>query len=444
MPVAGSCASILGRTRSSTASGSGTSCPAGSSPPTEAPSGLQVQSARPPSPGSTLAQESDSQARRAACGRRRSRLRLPLGRRLRVWRRRSHRPAHGAGRGKASRRRLAGAARSVGFGSVWVNDDKGRVLRIRPCRPGSGFSLGSQDFRAIPEETNGGGWFDRASVMQVPRTAPKGVRLMRRLVLLVPLAIVRAIATTLASAAARPAPQVELQPAVAADSASGRPSPSPGFTPVHSRCCSPARRRRSGTNPQAAPVAYRSIWSTAPGAARCRRRPCPASIRSCSAPARARLRSGRRPLFLRVFAPGTGARPSFANPVDVVRWWVRTVPHAKLVALKAWPRPGFDLRDLRLHRLFVVAYSPPGHPQVRDRLGMFVTAVRDGYGATLAAPRGNGSAVSAHNGSSCTSKGVAPTRQAPVSQTHSGRRTAPTRAARTRHCRTASRTRASR
>ena len=53
--------------------------------------------------------------------------------------------------------------------------------------------------------------------------------------------------------------------------------------------------------------------------------------------------------------------------------------HAKLVAVKAWPRPGFDLRDLRLHRLFVVAYSPPGHPQVRDRLGMFVTAVRAGY-----------------------------------------------------------------
>jgi hypothetical protein len=89
------------------------------------------------------------------------------------------------------------------------------------------------------------------------------------------------------------------------------------------------------------------------------------------------LRSQR--LFLRVFAPGTDARPSFDNPADVVRWWVRTVPHATLVALKAWPRPGFDRRDARLHRLFVVAYSPPGHPQVRDRLGMFVTTVRDGY-----------------------------------------------------------------
>jgi hypothetical protein len=91
------------------------------------------------------------------------------------------------------------------------------------------------------------------------------------------------------------------------------------------------------------------------------------------------LRSQR--LFLRVFTPGTDARPSFDNPADVVRWWVRTVPHATLVALKAWPRPGFDRRDTRLHRLFVVAYSPPGHPLVTERLGMFVTAFRDGYRA---------------------------------------------------------------
>jgi hypothetical protein len=85
--------------------------------------------------------------------------------------------------------------------------------------------------------------------------------------------------------------------------------------------------------------------------------------------------------FLRVFAPGTLARPTFADAAEVAQWWVRTVPTARLVALKAWPRPGFDRRDVRLHRLFVVAYSPPGQPRVRDRLGMFVTAFRDGYGA---------------------------------------------------------------
>ena len=33
----------------------------------------------------------------------------------------------------------------------------------------------------------------------------------------------------------------------------------------------------------------------------------------------------------------------------------------------------------RLHQLLVVAYSPVGHPGVDDRLGMFVTAVRNGF-----------------------------------------------------------------
>jgi len=84
--------------------------------------------------------------------------------------------------------------------------------------------------------------------------------------------------------------------------------------------------------------------------------------------------------LLRVFAPGTGSLPSFVDPADAARWWVRTVSRGTLVTLRAWPRPGFDRRDLRLHRLFVVAYSPPGQPGVDERLGMFVTAVRDGYG----------------------------------------------------------------
>ncbi len=83
--------------------------------------------------------------------------------------------------------------------------------------------------------------------------------------------------------------------------------------------------------------------------------------------------------FLRVFEPGTRARPSFDDPADVARWWVRADPHGRLVAMKEWPRPAFDGRDVRLHRLFVVSYSPPGHPRAGDRLGMFVTAVRDGF-----------------------------------------------------------------
>jgi hypothetical protein len=83
--------------------------------------------------------------------------------------------------------------------------------------------------------------------------------------------------------------------------------------------------------------------------------------------------------LLRVLAPGTLARRSFATPAEVARWWVRTVPHGTLRALKRWPRPAFDRRDPRLHRLFVVAYSPPDRPAVKDRLGMFVTAFRDRY-----------------------------------------------------------------
>src|SRR5262249_18401520 len=83
--------------------------------------------------------------------------------------------------------------------------------------------------------------------------------------------------------------------------------------------------------------------------------------------------------FLRVFAPRTRSRPAFDDAVQVVWWWVRSVRHAKLVAVKRWLPPAFDRRDVRLHRLFVVAYSPPGHPRVRDRLGMFVTAFRESY-----------------------------------------------------------------
>jgi hypothetical protein len=67
--------------------------------------------------------------------------------------------------------------------------------------------------------------------------------------------------------------------------------------------------------------------------------------------------------------------------VDAKRPGVRTVRHARRDALKAWPRPAFDRRDPRLHRLFVVASSLAGHLSLHDRLGMFITAFRDGYHA---------------------------------------------------------------
>ncbi len=103
-------------------------------------------------------------------------------------------------------------------------------------------------------------------------------------------------------------------------------------------------------------------------------------------PVELRVRSGSPVLradawLLRVFARGTLAAPAFHTPEQVARWWVlNRAGRARLVAMRRWPRPAFDLRDKRLHQLLVLAYSPAGRPAVRDRLGIFITAVRDGYG----------------------------------------------------------------
>jgi len=50
-----------------------------------------------------------------------------------------------------------------------------------------------------------------------------------------------------------------------------------------------------------------------------------------------------------------------------------SVPEARAQALR--------LDDAERAHLVDLARPPPGHPQVRDRLGMFVTAFRDGYNA---------------------------------------------------------------
>lgn len=84
--------------------------------------------------------------------------------------------------------------------------------------------------------------------------------------------------------------------------------------------------------------------------------------------------------FMRVLAPNTLSRPSFRDPVDAVRWWVRAVAHGTLVAFVPWSLPSWDRRDVRLHRLFVVSYDPPGQHDPGDRRGMFVTAFRNRYG----------------------------------------------------------------
>lgn len=82
--------------------------------------------------------------------------------------------------------------------------------------------------------------------------------------------------------------------------------------------------------------------------------------------------------LLRVFARGTLARPSFTTPEEVARYWVSTVG-GQMQAFRLWPRPAFDRRDRRLHQLMVIAYSIAPKTKARDRLGIFVTAVRDGY-----------------------------------------------------------------
>lgn len=98
-----------------------------------------------------------------------------------------------------------------------------------------------------------------------------------------------------------------------------------------------------------------------------------------------RLDGGRRFLsskhwLLRVFPPGTLARPSLRTPVAAIRYFVAQLRgHQILVAHRRWPMASFDHRDSRLQRLFAVAYAPRGDHKAGSRLGLFVTTVRDGY-----------------------------------------------------------------
>jgi len=84
--------------------------------------------------------------------------------------------------------------------------------------------------------------------------------------------------------------------------------------------------------------------------------------------------------LLRIFRRASANEPTFTTPQAAVRWWVQSSRHATVAALKRWQRSALDKRDPRLHRLYVVAFNVPGRPGVANRLGRFVTAVRDGYG----------------------------------------------------------------
>jgi hypothetical protein len=100
---------------------------------------------------------------------------------------------------------------------------------------------------------------------------------------------------------------------------------------------------------------------------------------------RLQLRAGKKVLssprwLLRVLPRGTMARRAFPTVVAAVRGYVAHLHgHPALVAARAWPLAGYDHRDPRLNRLFVIAYAPRGDNRASSRLGMFVSLIRDGY-----------------------------------------------------------------
>ena len=102
-------------------------------------------------------------------------------------------------------------------------------------------------------------------------------------------------------------------------------------------------------------------------------------------PIELRLAPGTTPLrspdwLLRVFPAGTLTRPSFATPAAVAADWVAHLAgNQTLVAIRDWPVTTLDRRDRRLNQLLVIAYSPNHDHRLADRLGIWITAVRDGY-----------------------------------------------------------------
>jgi hypothetical protein len=102
-------------------------------------------------------------------------------------------------------------------------------------------------------------------------------------------------------------------------------------------------------------------------------------------PLQFRLHAGKRLLhsphwLLRVFAPGTHNRPSFPNPADVIRHFVRQLPGDQvLIHARRWPQASFDRRDPRLNRIFVIAYAPRGNTQPGAQRGLFITTIRNGF-----------------------------------------------------------------
>lgn len=84
--------------------------------------------------------------------------------------------------------------------------------------------------------------------------------------------------------------------------------------------------------------------------------------------------------LLRVLPRGTMNRRAFPTSAAAVRGYVAHLPGDEtLVALKRWRLAGYDHRDPRLNRLFVIAYAPRGDHRPGSGRGEFISTVRDGY-----------------------------------------------------------------
>jgi len=84
-------------------------------------------------------------------------------------------------------------------------------------------------------------------------------------------------------------------------------------------------------------------------------------------------------VYARVYDGGTDFQPLFVAPEEVAAWWATQIAGGSLVAVRRWHRTDFDHRLSRLHRVFVIAYDPSGHPASPDKLGAWITAVKEGY-----------------------------------------------------------------
>jgi len=84
-------------------------------------------------------------------------------------------------------------------------------------------------------------------------------------------------------------------------------------------------------------------------------------------------------VYLRVYDGGTDFQPLFVAPEEVAAWWATQIAGGSLVAVRRWHRTDFDHRLSSLHRVFVIAYDPSGDPASPDKLGAWITAVKEGY-----------------------------------------------------------------